>query len=222
MMVPALNRLVFKARFVWYVYVVRNLKVYSDEAGVLVPKYSLKMLKRGKTSDRPLKLIRPLSVVLDGSARILSVGCRFETELLYLVGYGYKPANIRGFDMLSYSPWVDCGNMHAMPYSDNSWDSVILGWVMSYSDNPELARDEIIRVSKNGSVIAIGVSYYPEHMMTKEYIAEGELALRDKRIQTVAGFAKLFDKYIDTIYFQHDATDPMKEDFCSIIFRIKK
>lgn len=229
MMVPAANRLVFRLRFLWYVYVVKQLRVYGEDGSVLVPDYSLKMLKRGKTSDRPLHLIRPLSVILNRSTttlntstKILSIGCRFETELLYLVGYGFSPQNIRGFDMLSYSPWVDCGNMHALPYADNSWDAVILGWVLSYSDNPKKAKDEVVRVACNGALIAIGVSYYPAHMMTEEYLAAGEVRLRDQRIQTVEGFLRLFGDHVQTVYFQHDAPDPAKEGFCSVIFSIKK
>ena len=141
MMLPAANRAVFKLRFFWFVYVLKRMKVFTEEDSVLAPNYSLDMLKKGTTSDRPLRLIRPLSVIdqLSKSARVLSVGCRFETELLYLVGYGFRADRVRGFDMISYSPWVDCGNMHAMPYEDDSWDAIILGWVMTYSDDVQLA-----------------------------------------------------------------------------------
>ncbi len=222
MMVSSFNWLVFKLRFFWYVDIVKRLNVYSDGDNVLVPKYSVEMLKKGRTSNRPLQLIRPLSVLINKSAKILSIGCRFETELLYLVGYGFHAKNVRGFDMISYSPWVDCGNMHNLPYADNSWDSVILGWVLSYSDNPKQAVEEVIRVAKNGAAIAIGVSYYPEHMMTEDRIAQGEVKLRDQRIQTVQGFVNLFGENIDKLYFQHDAEDTNKEGVCSLIVKIKK
>ena len=222
LMVSGFNWIVFKLRFFWYVDIMKRLDVYSDGSDVLAPKYSVEMLKKGRTSDRPLQLIRPLSVLLNKSARILSIGCRFETELLYLVGYGFHAKNVRGFDMISYSPWVDCGNMHALPYSDNSWDAVILGWVLSYSDNPKKAAEEVIRVAKNGAVIAIGVSYYPAHLMTEDRIAQGEVKIRDQRIQTVQGFADLFGKNVDKLLFQHDAEDLDKEGVCSLILKIKK
>ena len=222
LMVPAVNRVVFKLRFFWYVYLIKRLTVYTDETQVLVPGYSLRMLKKGRTSDRPLHLIRPLSMVLGKSAHILSIGCRFETELLYLVGYGFKAKNIRGFDMISYSPWVECGNMHALPHADNSWDAVILGWVLSYSETPEKAKEEVVRVARNGALVAIGVSYYPPHMMTEQYMAEGEVRLRDQRLQTVAAFLKLFGDHVDIVHFQQDAPDPQKEGFCKVIFRVKK
>ncbi len=224
MMMPAANRLVFKLRFFWFVHVIKKIKVFEDENSVLAPNYSLDMLKRGTTSDRPLRLIRPLSVIdhLSKSARVLSVGCRFETELLYLVGYGFRADRVRGFDMISYSPWVDCGNMHAMPYEDNSWDAVILGWVMTYSDNPKQAAQEVMRVARDGALIAIGVSYYPLEAMTKDRLAGGDERFRDNRLQTVRQYLDLFGENVKTVFFQHDAADARREGVCSLIFQISK
>jgi SAM-dependent methyltransferase len=224
MMIPAANRLVFKLRFFWFVYVLKRIKVFGEDNSVLANNYSLDMLKKGTTSDRPLRLIRPLSVIdhLSKSARVLSVGCRFETELLYLVGYGFRADSVRGFDMISYSPWVDCGNMHAMPYEDNSWDAVILGWVMTYSDDVHLAAREVIRVARNGAVIAIGVSYYPLDQLTKDRLAGGDERFRDKRLQTVKQYLELFGENVKRVFFQHDAADPGKDGVCSLIFQIQK
>ena len=53
--------------------------------------------------------------------------------MLYLVGYGFKARNVRGLDMISYSPWIDLGNMHETEYSDNTWDAVLCGWTLPYS-----------------------------------------------------------------------------------------
>lgn len=224
MMLPAANRLVFKLRFFWFVYVRKHLKVYQDEGNVRVPGYSLDMLKKGTTSDRPLRLIRPLSVIdhLSKSASILSVGCRFETELLYLVGYGYKADRVRGFDMISYSPWIDCGNMHAMPYADNSWDALILGWVMTYSNDPQIAAREVIRVARDGALVAIGVSYYELDGLTKDRLAGGDERMRDQRLQTVKEYLDLFGDHVKTVFFQQDAVAGAKEGVCSLIFQIRK
>jgi SAM-dependent methyltransferase len=224
MMHPLFNRIVFKLRFFWYVYILKRINTYRDEASVLAPNYSLDMLKKGVTSDRPLRLIRPMSVVdhLGKSAKILSVGCRFETELLYLVGYGWEPGNVRGFDMISYSPWIDCGNMHAMPYADDTWDAVILGWVMTYSDDTALAAREVVRVARDKGIVAIGVSYYPPHLLTDDRLAESERRMRTKRLQTVADYLRLFEPHVERVLFQHDAADPDKEGVCSLVFQIRK
>ena len=87
---------------------------------------------------------------------VLSIGPRTEMELLSLVAQGFDPDKIRGLDLISYSPWIDLGNMHYMPYKDNAFDVVISGWVLGYSDNPELACQEMLRVSKDEGIIAIG------------------------------------------------------------------
>ncbi|MGQ0550169.1 MAG: methyltransferase domain-containing protein [Armatimonadota bacterium] len=194
----------------------------SDQQGVIRPEYSLEMLERGVTSDRPLKLIRPLSVI-DGidktSARVLSVGCRFETELLYLLGYGFR--KVRGLDLIAYSPWVDIGNMHGMPYADEVWDVVILGWVLSYSEMPERAVEEIVRVTRRGGIVAVAVSYYPRFRL-EEAEQTGRLVGAKERIQTVEGILRLFDGHVERVYFSHEAPSLDAESYCAAIFSIRK
>lgn len=220
--VEAVNRIVFRIRFVYFVYLRRSVRVSSDQQGVIRPEYSIEMLKRGVTSDRPLKLIRPLSVI-DGidtvSACVLSVGCRFETELLYLLGYGFR--NVRGLDLISYSPWVDIGNMHDMPYSDDAWGVVVLGWALSYSDTPERAAREVVRVTRRGGIVAVAVSYYPRFRL-EDAARTGRLVGTRERIQTVEEILRLFDGHVGRVYFSHDAPSPDVESYCAAIFSIRK
>lgn len=220
--VEAVNRIVFRIRFLYFVYLRRRLRVSADRQGVIQPEYSVAMLKRGITSDRPLRLIRPLSVI-DGidkaAARVLSVGCRFETELLYLLGYGFR--TVRGLDLISYSPWVDVGNMHDMPYADDAWDVVVLGWVLSYSDAPERATREIVRVTRNGGIVGVAVSYYPR-LRLEDAERTGRLVGTKERIQTVEEIMRLFDGHVDRVYFSHDASSPDVESYCAAIFSIRK
>ena len=42
-----------------------------------------------------------------------------------LTSAGFDPANIRGLDLISYSSMVDVGDMHDLPYEDDSFDIVI-------------------------------------------------------------------------------------------------
>jgi len=58
--------------------------------------------------------------------------------------------NIRGLDLISYSPWVDLGDMHAMPYEDDTWDITLVSMVLTYSENPRKVVDEVVRVTKSG------------------------------------------------------------------------
>lgn len=215
---------VYKARFLYYMKVKRNLRCHDDTSRVLGHDYSLKAMLRGKTNHRMVKLIRPLTVIdrLTPDSRILCIGCRFETELLYLVGYGFDPRNIRGLDMISYSPWVDAGNMHAMPYPQNSWDAVLLSWVVSYSDDPKCMAREVVRVVRNRGVVAIGLSNYPQERLD-QFVREGQIiGSGTTRIQTVQGLLDLFTPHVERIYFTHDVSDPTRGGHCMVIFSVKK
>jgi SAM-dependent methyltransferase len=221
--VESINRLAFRLRFFFYVRIRRQVRVYSDERAVINQAYSNLMLQRGVTSDRPLRLIRPLSVI-DGidkrRAKVLSIGCRYETELLYLIGYGFR--NVRGLDMISYSPWVDLGNMHSLAYPANSWDAVLLGWVISYSEQPQLAASEVARVTRNGGLIAVGVSYYPPAQLEEAERKGTIIGKKEGRIQTVDAILRLFDPFVNRVYYSHDAPSPDVESYCGVVFSIRK
>jgi SAM-dependent methyltransferase len=224
LLVDGINRLVFAARFLWFVRGKAALRQSADDRAVIAGEYSLGMLKKGKTSNRPLRLIRPLSVIdhVSKDARVLSVGCRFETELLYLIGHGFRADRVRGLDMISYSPWVDVGNMHDMPYEDDSWDVAILGWVLPYSDEPERAAAEVTRVLVDGGVVAVGLSWYPERELRRLDAAGTLVGGVETRIQTVDQILGVFGNHVDEVIFRHDAVDPEAEGVCMVIFTIKK
>ena len=98
------------------------------------------------------QIVIPLSVLnsLDKTtSKILCIGCRFETELLLLEGYGFKKENIVGLDTFSYSDWVKCGNMHKMDFDDNSFDVILACCVLTYSTDLDSVRSEFARVLKN-------------------------------------------------------------------------
>lgn len=203
----------------------RRLNCYQDENAVRGQDYSVKRVVAGRPSDRILKLIHPLSSIdkMTSDSSVLAIGCRFETDLLYLAAYGFDPKKVRGLDMISYSPWIDCGNMHAMDYPDGTWDCVLLGWTLAYSNDPPLAAKEMMRVTKQGGLIAISVTYYPADVLKKLDEEYPELANADApRIQTTEGILELFAPHIDRIYFRHDVSDPERQGPCMVIFSINK
>ena len=218
-----LNRIVFRIRFWYFVYGLRNIRVFDNEISVIGNRYSTDMLKRGMTSDRPLKFIRPLSVIeaVNKGGRTLSIGCRFETELLYLVGYGFSPSGIRGLDMVSYSPWIDLGNMHKMPYEDNTFDTVTMGWLLSYSESPEVAAKEIIRILKPGGFVAIAVAHYPPEFLKQALETGKYVAHPENRIQTTEGLLKVFGNAVDQVYFRHQPSPELK-GAATVIFSVRK
>lgn len=88
------------------------------------------------------------------ASRFLMIGPRTENEILFLKSLGYT--NVMGLDLISYSPWVALGDMHDMPFADNSFDVVVCGWVISYSKDPDRLAREIARVTRPGGVFALG------------------------------------------------------------------
>ena len=221
--IEPINKLVFKLRFFYFVNLLRHFEVYKDEKGVQANDYSIKMLKVGRTSHRPRRLILPLSVIeaANKSGNTLSIGCRFETELLYLAAYGFDPKKTRGLDMISYSPWVDVGNMHDLPYQTSSQDTVILGWVLPYSSDPARAVSEVIRVLKDGGLVAVGQSYYPASQLAEMKSKGANVVDLETRVQTTNGILSLFSAHLQQVYWQHDSL-PDREGTCSVIFSIKK
>ena len=223
--IERVGNFVFKLRLFYWVKLRRRFQMFEDEQGVLSHQYSQDMLLKGRSDDRPLTLIRPLLAIeqVDRDSRILSIGCRFETELLYLVGYGFDPKRVRGLDMISYSPWIDVGNMHAMSYADDSWDVVMLPWVLSYSDQPEVVAQEVIRVTKDGGLVAIGVMYYPmEQLVEWEKTGQNAGIEPERRHQTVAAMVELFSPYVDRVFFSHDSPSESVAGICAVVFSIKK
>lgn len=214
---------VFLLRYFWWLKVRRQLRTHPDMAAVDGHAHNVRGILGGRPSDRILKLIMPLSVIdrLDVNSRVLAIGCRFETDLLYLTAYGFSPDNVRGLDMLSYSPWVDVGNMHAMPYADSSWDAVMLGWVLTYSNEPRKAAAEVVRIVRPGGLVAIGITTYPAAYLA-ELRKDGKLMGTTAEINCVEDILKLFGAQVEQVYFRHDRSDPARQGPCLVIFAVRK
>lgn len=218
--------LVFKIRFFFFTKIKRSVRIHKDEREVMAMDYSTKRVILGRSNNRILRLIRPLVSIdkINGNSKIVSIGCRYETDLLYLCAYGCDPRKVRGMDMISYSSWIDLGNMHHMDYPDNHWDAVLLGWVLSYSRDPRQAAKEILRVTRDGGVIAVSVTYQSSEQL-KQLEREGGIIGNPKyggRIQTVKEIQSLFEPHVDHVYFDHDVSDPTQSGGCMVIFSIKK
>jgi SAM-dependent methyltransferase len=226
MRVKPICNFVFSIRFFYYMRVLRRFQAYEGGAGVekLGREHNFRSIFSGDTSDRILKLVMPLSVIdrLNENSKIVAIGCRYETDLLYLNAYGFKSENVRGFDLFSYSPWVDVGDMHAMSYADSSWDAALLGWVIIYSSDPQTAAREVVRVVRPGGLVAIGFSTYPQEQLDRIAAKEGGLMGSAGKIVSTDDIVKLFGESVDHIYFRHDRSDRSKQGHSLIVFSIKK
>ena len=203
---------------------VRTLTDGTPAVSALTVEHNLKGLT-DLTVVRSQMLLRPLSVIeeVPADARVLAIGPRTEGELLNLVAHGFRRENIRGLDLISYSPWVDLGDMHAMPYADSSWDVVVLAWVLAYSDDwPQVVR-EVVRVAKPGAVVAIGVEYNPRS--DEDLAAEhGYRIGAQQRLETTDMILALFEGAVGTVYFRHDVQPARRDRLGSVatIFSVQK
>lgn len=157
-------------------------------------------------NDRIFRLIRPVTEVetLGPDSKILVIGPRNENDLLILKGYGFRA--VRGLDLFSYSPWIDVGDMHQMPYEDGAFDAVLCGWTLSYSKAPKKAADELARVTRDGGVIGVAVEY--QEMTYDDRVARAGYSVEDRgfeRVNSVRQILDLFSGRVGEVYFSHDA-----------------
>jgi SAM-dependent methyltransferase len=119
--------------------------------------------------NRMALLLYPLAAALRDrpDAKVLIVGPRTEDDLYWARALGM--ANVRGLDLFSYSPLIDVGDIHQTPYANESFDAVILGWVISYSAQPEALVQECKRITKTGGYLGFGIESNPEHRRTGKY-----------------------------------------------------
>ena len=231
---PKYRELVGRLRLFYFVKLRGKLKSIDSADGLpATVKHNMRGLK-GFAGVRMDKIIKPLSVIetLNPNSKLLVIGPRNEGDLLCFMGHGFKKQGLRGLDLITYSPLIELGDMHAMKYDDNTWDAVICGWTISYSKSPEKFAKEAIRVVKNGGIVAIGLEYSNINYDDSVKLLGYELHQKDhKRINSVASILALFEGYVDEVFFNHDAPAKIshtaeglnpKVSSVVVIFSIKK
>jgi SAM-dependent methyltransferase len=132
----------------------------SEEAWPDTATYSEATLRNYVHLDRSNDMIRPLPSIGRiaknlGSLKVLAIGPRTEMELFALLAAGFSLNNISMIDLISYSPYVKVGDMHHMGYKDEEFDVIVFGETLAYSQKPEIAVQEILRVAKNKAIVSI-------------------------------------------------------------------
>ena len=154
----------------------KDILFFEDREGSAVHdcamKHNYENLLKLEAIDRPWQLIWPLQAidyirVNAKNLKVLSIGPRTEAEILAIYSIGIEPIHVTAIDLMAYSPVIDTGDMHNLPYEDNSFDIIIAGWVLAYSADNQRAADEMKRVARPGCHVAIGCVSEPR---TQEYI----------------------------------------------------
>jgi SAM-dependent methyltransferase len=94
--------------------------------------------------------------------KILVVGPRTEDDIFWLKAYGFLGTT--GLDLFSYSNSIDLGDIHHSGIPGQSVDAVLLGWMISYSKDPEGVIRECRRILKPGGLLGIGIEHNPNQI----------------------------------------------------------
>jgi hypothetical protein len=139
---------------------------------------------------------------------VLVVGARAEAELFALLSAGFRAENITMVDLVSYSPFVEIGDMHDMRFPDDTFDIVLLSHVISYSASPRKAAHELARVAKHGGLI----SHCEPAEQFKMYIAPHEVRFDNaKRYSSCADLLEVYAPYAGQVIYQLEPKAPYTE-----------
>lgn len=211
MIEPTIRSMYVRTRAHYYIRLRKRLKtINSDDAFKTTVMHNVNGLMG--VNNRMNLLIFPLAIIetITKDARILVIGPRNENDIFTLVGYGFKKSQITGLDLISYSPLILLGDMHAIPFEDNHFDVVVCGWTLSYSAEPQKAIDEMLRVLKPKGILSIGVEYSvmtPEEvaMLTKTAYSIQETDRLPERVNSTDALKALIGKRLGDVFFCHDA-----------------
>lgn len=203
--------------------------------------HNVSQLAKDVASDRPLLMVYPLLPISDvyrnvQNMKVLCIGPRSEAEIFHLMGYGFQEKNIHGLDLISYSDFITIGDMHANPYPDNFFDIIIMGWVLAYSSNNELAAKESMRVLRPGGYCSVGcVREVPDHRveLQAERVTGGvqhtsaweDGPLDEKtvsRYYNMGQLERLFEPYIDEVIFRSEPVPALADVQSDVILTFRK
>ncbi len=206
--IDGIRTMVAGIRYFTFVIILRRFKTLNVETGnvnsnaVSHNRRNIMRTVGGFSVTRSNFLLHPLSgMQMSKSAPVLSIGPRTEGEILNLMGLGFR--NIRAIDLMTYSPWIDLGDMHALPYKNDEFAAVIMGWVLTYSSNKRQAALEALRVVRNGGIIAVGSasSRIGEEPLLRENSTPSGIKQWNP---TWTELLDCFKPHIDHIYYAHN------------------
>jgi SAM-dependent methyltransferase len=191
-----------------------TVDIWSDQHAAVTPgtvsHNMTELTTRGLASTtRTVRLLGPLSSlspIYESAAtlKVLTIGPRTEMEMFHLLALGFKPKNIYGLDLITYSDYIKAGDMHNIPYDNDLFDVVISSWTLLYSSSPQMVVHEMLRVLKPNGLMAIGFTHDHTH---GSFIDDNKSAahIAGCGFQNADDFFKLFQ---DTRYKVHYLQEP--------------
>jgi|AGTN01.2.fsa_nt_gi hypothetical protein len=194
-------------------------------------KHNIASLKQSVGIDRPMLLLYPvlgLETVWKnaGNLRVLSIGPRSEMEIFSLLAGGFRAENIKALDLISYSPYVDIGDMHAMPYEADSFDVILLGWVIAYSRDVSAMAREVIRCAADRAVVAISADYADEASIAAaakdtSLVLTPHTLENPTMVQTCQQLLAPFAGHVGEVFFRHEP-EPPHRNAAITVFEVRK
>jgi SAM-dependent methyltransferase len=215
----------FRARAAWFLltrrWQVRAAGIHGQAAAdhharVVDHNFGQRWLFNRARTEKLMNVLRSIGSVSRHS-RILVIGPRNEAEILLLSLYGFRLKNITGIDLLTYSPKILQMDMHDLRFPDSAFDVVYSLYTLPYAYDLRRACAEIVRVLRNGGVLAAGFQQTP--VSPKNLRAPGS-ELRGG----LAEFLDCFGGHVDHVFWQEqDPTAESDEDYrLTTVLRIRK
>lgn len=142
----------------------RYFNVDNNDIGEETIKHNLSAFKHDAAfgmSNRMTILLYPTAAILNKrmNPKILIVGPRTEDDIFMAKSLGLF--DTIGLDLFSYSDMIELGDIHNTSYESESFDVILLGWMISYSKNPAQVVKECDRLLKSGGYLGIGIESNP-------------------------------------------------------------
>jgi hypothetical protein len=198
----------------------RRLAQVTEDVAFNTVDYNIDGAVSAADLDRPIAMFNIVTAIERVNRNIqdidvLSIGPRSEIEIFGMMAAGFHPDRIRAVDLFSYSPYVDLGDMHDLPYEDNSFDIVFLGWVLSYSKHQPNVVKEVMRVCRDRAIVVLAGDYSDDKRVGSTFKKEAT------HMQSCDQLLALFGDQVGHVYFRHDP-DPPKVAMVMTVFEVKK